>query len=126
MPELNDLPNLSDLTRSASKFARDVAYVTVGLGVLGIQKAQVRRVDLARKLADESLWSGRIGEVREAVYAQAHHVDTIVESAVNLFETTIEPLEDQLPVSARELSQKAREQARQVRGQIRSIVLPAA
>ncbi|MCL4445785.1 MAG: hypothetical protein M1134_02755 [Actinobacteria bacterium] len=125
MPELNDI-NLSDVTKTASKFVRDVAYVTVGLGVLGVQKAQVRRVEIQRKLANDASWSDRIDEVREAVFNQAHHVDTIVESAVNLFETTIEPLEDQLPVSAKELSQKAREQARHLRSQIRDLVLPAA
>lgn len=39
-------PNPPDL----SKIARDAFYVTVGLGVMTVQKAQVRRKELERRV----------------------------------------------------------------------------
>ena len=40
----------SDEARRAAEIARDALYVTVGLGVLGVQRAQVRRRELERSL----------------------------------------------------------------------------
>ena len=34
------------------RFVEDVAYVTVGFGVLAFQKAQVRRVELQKQVED--------------------------------------------------------------------------
>jgi hypothetical protein len=51
MPEFN-IPNI-DLEQAANDFnnaLKEAAYVTVGLGVLGFQRAQVQRVELMKQL----------------------------------------------------------------------------
>ena len=47
MPDRNDLTGLA--TEVANR-ARDAAYVAVGLGVLGLQRAQVQRQEWAKRL----------------------------------------------------------------------------
>ena len=37
------MPEIKDITQEITKAVRDAAYVVVGLGVLGVQRAQVRR-----------------------------------------------------------------------------------
>ena len=37
---------MSALSKGVTDLARDLAYVAVGLGVLGFQRAQVQRVEL--------------------------------------------------------------------------------
>lgn len=49
-----------------SKTARDAAYVAIGLGVLGFQRAQVRRRELMNQLGRASGdLQGRVGELSE-------------------------------------------------------------
>jgi hypothetical protein len=123
MPELTDL---NELTKEVTNFARDAAYVVVGLGVLGLQRAQVQRVELQNRLTKELSFEDRLSEVRDGVTQRAKTIDEIVESAVRFIESSLEPLEQQLPGATRELAKKAHEQAREVRGRIRNLVVPAA
>ncbi|MGP8058396.1 MAG: hypothetical protein ACLP9C_01995 [Acidimicrobiales bacterium] len=123
MPELHDL---SDLGTEVTNLARDTAYVVVGLGVLGLQKAQVQRVELQNRLGQDPELDERLAHLRTALYAGVKHVDEIVESAFTFVESTLEPLEEQLPAGAREVSRKARSQVREVHSQIREAVVPVA
>lgn len=123
MPELTDL---QELTNEVTTIAKDAAYVVVGLGVLGLQKAQVQRVGLKGKLGQGPGLDERLGDLRSALYAGVKHVDEMVEQAFTFVETTLEPLEEQLPATARDLAQKAHVGARGVRTQIRDAVVPAA
>lgn len=73
-----DVTNLSALSRGVSDLARDAAYVAVGLGVLGYQRAQVQRVGIQERLAgDLSLTS-------------------LAESAAHFVEARIQPIEEML------------------------------
>ncbi len=47
--DLTDL-DLNAIAGRATELARDATYVTVGLGVLGFQRAQVRRREIERRL----------------------------------------------------------------------------
>lgn len=123
MPEFSDL---NDLTTEITNIARDAAYVVVGLGVLGFQKAQVRRVELKSKLASDLDAEERLAELRTAVTNGVQQVGEIVEGAVTFVESTLEPIEAQLPAPARELAKKAHAQAREVRSQLRELVVSAA
>ncbi len=119
------MPELNDLTNDVATVAKDAAYVVVGLGVLGFQKAQVQRNEFKNKLAAESL-DERVADLRAALLKSVTQVDELVEQAFTYLETHLEPLEDQLPPTAREIAQRTHTQAREVRGQIRSRVIPAA
>jgi hypothetical protein len=120
MPDANT--NLSTLSKGAKDLARDVAYVAVGLGVLGYQRVQVQRVELKNKLSQDLALEQRLGDVRQGVAKGYHQIDELAESATNFVESTLQPLEERLPSSVTQLTTKAREQSREVRTQIRQRV----
>ena len=122
MPDVTN--NLTALSKGVTDLARDTAYVAVGLGVLAYQRAQVQRVELQNRLShdfDIDL-DKRIGDVRGGVAKGIHQLDDLAETAVQFVETTFEPIEEKLPPTVSQLTIKAREQAREVRLQIRNLV----
>ena len=120
MPYVNT--NLSTFSKGVTDLARDAAYVAVGLGVLGYQRVQVQRVELKNRLSQDLELDQRLGEVREGVAKGIHQIDDLAESATHFVESTLQPLEERLPASVTQLTTKAREQAREVRTQIRQRV----
>ena len=120
MPYVNT--NLSTLSRGVTDLARDAAYVAVGLGVLGYQRVQVQRVELKNRLSQDLELDQRLGDVRQGVAKGIHQIDDLAESATHFVESTLQPLEERLPPSVTQLTTKAREQAREVRTQIRQRV----
>jgi hypothetical protein len=122
MPDVTN--NITALSKGAADLARDAAYVAVGLGVLAYQRAQVQRVELQTRISqdfDIDL-DKRIGDVRGGVAKGIHQLDDLAETAVQFVETTFEPIEEKLPPTVSQLTTKAREQAREVRSQIRQLV----
>jgi hypothetical protein len=131
--------DLGKVAQTAATVARDTVYVVVGLGVLAAQRAQVQRVAVTEKLGQTKLGQAnvpnfgrdinvqeRLDEAVKLATRQLQQIDGLVEKAVQFVETTVEPLEAQLPDPAQNISKKAREQARSVRTQIRVRVIPAA
>jgi hypothetical protein len=120
MPEVPT--NITTLSKGVTDLARDAAYVAVGLGVLGYQRAQVQRVELQNRLSkdlkDLSL-DQRLDDVRQGVAKGIRQIDDLAETATQFVETTLQPLEDRLPSSVTQVTTKARQQAREVRIQIR-------
>jgi hypothetical protein len=117
MPDVTT--NIGTLSKGVTDLARDAAYVAVGLGVLAYQRAQVQRVELQKRLSKELPFDQRIGDVRQGVAKGFQQIDDLAESAAQFVETTLQPIEDKLPASVSQLTIKAREQAREVRIQIR-------
>jgi hypothetical protein len=120
MPHVNT--NISTLSKGVTDLARDAAYVAVGLGVLGYQRVQVQRVELKNKLSQDLALDQRLGDVRQGVAKGINQIDELAESATNFVESTLQPLEGRLPASVTQLTTKAREQAREMRTQIRQRV----
>jgi uncharacterized protein HemX len=116
-----EFPSVSELSKGVADLARDLAYVAVGLGVLGYQRAQVQRVELQNHLAREQ----HLSEVRAEVIKGMAQLDELLETATQLIETSIRPLEEQLPTAVTELTTKALDQSREVRSQIRQRVASA-
>jgi hypothetical protein len=120
MPYVNT--NLSTFSKGVTDLARDAAYVAVGLGVLGYQRVQVQRVELKNKLSQDLELDQRLGDVRQGVAKGISQIDDLAESATHFVESTLQPLEERLPASVTQLTTKAREQAHEVRTQIRQRV----
>ena len=120
MPDVTT--NISTLSKGVTDLARDAAYVAVGLGVLGYQRAQVQRVELQNRLSLDLALDQRMDDVRHGVAKGFQHIDGLAESASHFVETTLQPLEEKLPPTVSQLTSKAREQAREVRTQIRQLV----
>jgi hypothetical protein len=122
MPELT---NINTLSKGVGNLARDAAYVAVGLGVLGYQRAQVQRVELKNKLSKDFSLDERLNVVRHEVTKGVKQLDDLFESATQFVETNLQPLEEQLPPTVTQLTTKAFDQAREVRSHIRQRVVPA-
>jgi nitrate/nitrite-specific signal transduction histidine kinase len=120
MPDVTN--NISTLSKGVTDLARDAAYVAVGLGVLAYQRAQVQRVELQKRLQNDGQIEQRIGDVRQGVAKGYRQVDELAESALQFVESTMQPIEERLPASVTQVTTKAREQAREVRIQIRQRV----
>ena len=120
MPDVTT--NINTLSKGVTDLARDAAYVAVGLGVLGYQRVQVQRVELKNKLSQDLALDQRIGGVRQGVAKGINQIDGMAESATNFVESTLQPLEGRLPASVTQVTARAREQAREVRTQIRQRV----
>ena len=114
--------NISTLSKGVTDLARDAAYVAVGLGVLAYQRAQVQRVEMQKRLHNDLPIDQRIGDVREGVAKGIRQIDDLAEQAVQFVESTLQPIEERLPASVTQVTTKAREQAREVRIQIRQRV----
>jgi hypothetical protein len=122
MPELT---NINTLSKGVGNLARDAAYVAVGLGVLGYQRAQVQRVELTNKLGKDFSLDERLDGVRHEVTKGVKQLDGLLETAVQFVETSLQPLEEQLPPTVTQLTTKALDQAREVRSHIRQRVVPS-
>jgi hypothetical protein len=120
MPDVTT--NISTLSKGVTDLARDAAYIAVGLGVLAYQRAQVQRVELQKRLQKDLPLDQRIGDVRQGVAKGFKQIDDLTESAVQFVESTLQPIEERLPASVAQVTTKAREQAREVRIQIRQRV----
>jgi hypothetical protein len=120
MPDVTT--NIGTLSKGLTDLARDAAYVAVGLGVLGYQRVQVQRVELQNRLSQDASLEERVDDVRQGVAKGFRQIDDLAESASHFVETTLQPLEERLPAPVTQLTTKAREQAREVRAQIRQRV----
>lgn len=120
------MAEIEDITTQLRTTARDAAYVAVGLGVLAFQKAQVRRQELTKRLAeDRGRVEYRFSDVREELGRQLKVADDTMEQLITRLETTLQPLEERLPEQARALVKEAQAQARQARRQLRQRLLAA-
>jgi len=144
--------DVNELAHDVAKLAREATYVVVGLGVLGFQRAQVERRQLQKRAADAaadqriadlraalssgvssglsagaaSLRDVDLRDLRAAFSTGVLRLDGLIEGASQLVDTALDPLEQQLPPAARDVTHKAREQANAVRIHIRDVVIAVA
>ena len=82
-----------------ARTAEDAAYVTIGFGVLAVQKAQVRRREIQKQLQDQR------GQFRTQLTQFAKDLEERIEPVVD-------GIESRLPETAKAAVQQAREAAR--------------
>jgi CHASE3 domain sensor protein len=87
---------------------KDATYVTVGLGVLGFQRAQVRRHELTKQLKPQ------IGEL-------VTNVDQVIQPVRQEVEQRLDQVEDHLGGQAREVVRTARAVVRETEQQLRRV-----
>ena len=92
-----------------TKTLKDAAYITVGLGVIGFQKAQVRRQELRKQLGTQ------LADTRGQVTKLAKDIEARVEPV-------LDQIEERLPVQAKGLVHQARTTAKDVQGQLLAAV----
>jgi hypothetical protein len=122
---------LNKMVADAEKSVRDGAYVVVGLGVLGFQRAQVQRRELAKRLGtDGDAFAAQLNETAEKIGGQltdvgervfsnlgasreqmvdlARSVDEIVSPTLAQIDQQVAALEERLPASARNVVSSVR------------------
>ncbi|CAN5475551.1 hypothetical protein BH18ACT1_BH18ACT1_14840 [soil metagenome] len=114
--------------------AKDTLYVTVGLGVLAFQRAQVARQELTKvvesQLGDARENLGNLGgtlEDRIKVLEQRfeglqEQVEDVLDTVEERVESFLGEVEDRVPESAKEWFSAARDAAKDARGQVRHLV----
>jgi len=90
-----------------TKTVKDAAYVTVGIGVLAFQKAQVGRRELTKQVETQ------LTETGEQVQRLAKKVEQRIQPVLGQLEATV-------PAQAKDLVKQARTAAEQLQGQVRS------
>ncbi|MGH9246403.1 MAG: hypothetical protein ACRD29_19245 [Acidimicrobiales bacterium] len=116
---MSQIPNAEQFT----KIGKDAAYVTIGLGVLALQKLQVQRRELADWVtgqADEARTSigtlqGQFGDRVKAVEERLAALEERVDSVLDEFQ-------GRLPEQVRELTEQARAFTRQARAELFDLV----
>ena len=119
MPEIRTPASAAeDLT----KLLKDAFYVSIGLGVIAVQRAQVRRQELSKQV------SGQVDDAKSQLQSLTKRFDDRVkvveerlEGVETRFEALLDQLEEHLPEQARELAQQARTAAKEARTQVRSL-----
>ena len=117
MPEVRT-PSAEDHT----KLLKDAVYVSIGLGVIAVQKAQVRRQELSKQV------SSQVDDARTQLQTLTKRFDERVklveerlEGVEDRFDALLDQLEEHLPEQARELAQQARTAAKEARSQVRGL-----
>ena len=122
----------TDITKAAKDLvtvAKDATYVVIGAGVLGVQRLQVERHQLTKRLSGTNPGLGdRVTAVRSDLADTIQEVDARVEQLMDRFEEIIErvegvfaPFEERLPTQARDLAKQAHVQAKEARTQLRTL-----
>jgi len=120
MNELTD--RTKELTKEAATFAKDAAYIAVGLGVLGFQKLQAERVNLQKRVPQMGMTDERLNDLRAGVSRQVRQLDEFVGVALGKVESSLQPLEEQLPARTREIATKAHASVRQLHSQVSKVL----
>jgi hypothetical protein len=101
MPSFNDRQD--DLGR-LTELVKGAVDTAVGLGVLGLQKLQVGRVELEKRLAKNDVLGGRYAGLRKEAFRQAGHLDAVFTEARRTIEASLHPVTGRLPEPARHVA----------------------
>lgn len=121
---MQDGKDLNDLAGDVAARFKDAAYVAVGLGILGFQKAQARRFRLGDLAARASREDERFEQLRAGVVEGVRQLVEWTDATAHVLSTSLEPLEAQLPEPARELAGKARAGLSVIGAQLRQVASP--
>jgi hypothetical protein len=99
-PRNDDLNKLTELAKGAVDTA-------VGLGVLGLQKLQVGRVELQKRLVKNDTLADGYSGLRTETLRRASKIDSLVTDALKSFESSLHPVTGRLPEPARHVASVA-------------------
>ena len=108
---------MADITiDDIQKAVRDSFYVSVGLGVIAFQKAQVQRQELRKQI------EGGIGGAQRNVSDSVKTVEERLEAVEHRIDEVLDDVEEKLPAQARMVMSQARSVAKDARQQLRVLV----
>jgi hypothetical protein len=111
------------LPQAIARLAKDVVYVTVGFGVLAVQRAQVQRREMCQQVSDQiDAGKGQVEQISKTVEAQFKSFDERLTAVETRIDALLDQVQDRLPEQAQEIMTQARDAARTMRKQLRSRV----
>ncbi len=113
--------DIARAAQAAAGFAKEASYVAIGAGVLGLQKAQVRRHELAvaAERANESgTVPGSLFDGREQMLKRARGLDSSVAQVIKVVDSTLESVFQRLPQPVQAIVQQAREARDELRAKV--------
>jgi len=122
--DMQERKDLNDLANEMANRAKDVAYVAVGLGILGLQRAQSRRRGLGALASRAGRDDERLAQLRGGVVEGVRQMAEWADATAHALSASFEPLEAQLPEPARELASKARAGLCTIGAQLRQVASP--
>ena len=127
-----------DVSQNLSQSLKDTAYVAVGLGVLGFQRAQVARRELAATLAADrerleasmraqvedlsTVLDTQMDEVRVQLGKAAATLEDVLEPVAKELEGRLDEVEERLPEQVRAVVASARQAAETAATQVRALL----
>lgn len=99
-----------------SKTVKDSLYVTIGLGVIAFQKAQVQRQEFQKQV------ESNLGNTRTLVGDSLRTVQERLEAVEGRIDGVLDDVEQQLPEQARSVMRQARDVAKDTRTQLIELV----
>lgn len=107
-------------TQDLTRIAQDAAYVAIGLGVLGVQKAQVARRELMEQIDKQAkVGENPFADVRTQLAKAWKEIDKSVDQLIERADDAFEPFADRLPDPAKDVVKQVREVRDQVVDQVR-------
>ena len=125
---MTSTPNqLNEITEQMTKAAKDALYVSIGLGVLAFQKAQVQRHDLT-KTVEAGLSRGREQFTKLAANFEGPlgQFDAQVDAIEARLDNVLDGVQARLPKPAADAIDQVRKTAKAARTQVRDLVRSAA
>lgn len=120
-----DLPTID--TEKVAAVVRDAAYLTVGLGVVAVEQAQVRRRKIAARASERmSTSKPRVEALRGTVESRLVRIDAQVDALGARIDSVVDRLEAVLPEQAGLVVGQARDITRVARKQVRGLIRSAA
>ncbi len=116
---------------------RDAAYIAIGMGVIGAQRAQVRREELRKQFSEQrSAFEAKASVARqnfetrgaEAVKVVGEFIkqaDSAIEPVIKAVEERIDAVVEALPAPAKPVVAQARQATKDARQQVRVRVTAA-
>lgn len=107
-----------DVTQSL----KDTAYIAVGLGVLGFQRAQVARREIITNLGNRERLDAQVSGVKAQVAKVVANLEEVLEPAAKELEGRLNEVEEHLPEQVKAIVASARQAAEIAADQLRSIL----
>jgi hypothetical protein len=101
-----------------TKLAREAVDTAVGLGVLGLQRLQVGRVELQKRLTSHETLGAGYSTLRTEALRRAAQADRLLTEALRTVETTFEPMAGRLPEPARHVATVAQSRIDEIHAKV--------
>lgn len=109
-----------------TEFAKGAVDTAVGLGVLGLQKLQVGRVELHKRLAGHEQVGATYTGLRSRALERASRLDGVVTEARRTIEASLHPVTGRLPGPARHAASVAQARIDELHGVFSRLLADAA